>query len=230
MGIQYDAFIRTTDAKHEGVVRAILDRVWEKGDIYKAKYEGADHQALCFLCFLMKTSSSGVCRTTTDSMFPALSSQVCIDHLALQSAVSQDWQPICIPKLLVLMRRATRQRVLRGSHGHEPGRADVHVWQALRTATGHADGHPLVSLTLRDIYTLHAGWYCVGCEAYKDDSEMEGDHVCPTHKARCVERSEENYFFALSKYQAQIQARMHRLLSAALFEGEPNIAIDVHWP
>ena len=51
----------------------------------------------------------------------------------------------------------------------------------------------------------HAGWYCVGCEAYKDDSEMEGDHVCPTHKKRCVEREEENYFFALSKYQNQIQ-------------------------
>ena len=50
-----------------------------------------------------------------------------------------------------------------------------------------------------------AGWYCVGCEAYKDDSEMEGDHLCPTHKKRCIEREEENYFFALSKYQSQIQ-------------------------
>ncbi|EIE27159.1 methionyl-tRNA synthetase [Coccomyxa subellipsoidea C-169] len=88
MDIQYDSFIRTTDPKHATVVRAILDRVWEKGDIYKAKYEG---------------------------------------------------------------------------------------------------------------------WYCVGCEAYKDDSEMEGDHACPFHKTRCVEREEENYFFALSKYQQQIQ-------------------------
>ena len=34
---------------------------------------------------------------------------------------------------------------------------------------------------------------------------MEGDHMCPTHKKRCVEREEENYFFALSKYQSQIQ-------------------------
>ncbi len=41
MDISYDAFIRTTDAKHERVVRAILERVWERGDIYKAKYEGA---------------------------------------------------------------------------------------------------------------------------------------------------------------------------------------------
>ena len=45
----------------------------------------------------------------------------------------------------------------------------------------------------------------MGCEAYKDDSEMEGDRMCPTHKKRCVERQEENYFFALSKYQSQIE-------------------------
>lgn len=47
----------------------------------------------------------------------------------------------------------------------------------------------------------------MGCEAYKDDSEMEGDRMCPTHKKRCVERQEENYFFALSRYQSQIQVR-----------------------
>ena len=73
-----------------------------------------------------------------------------------------------------------------------------------------------------------SGWYCVGCEAYKDDSEMEGDHVCPTHKMRCIEREEENYFFALSKYQSQIQVMLgvrppvasnfaDRLLLALLF-------------
>lgn len=36
---------------------------------------------------------------------------------------------------------------------------------------------------------------------------MVDDHVCPLHRARCVERSEENYFFALSKYQKQIEVR-----------------------
>lgn len=45
----------------------------------------------------------------------------------------------------------------------------------------------------------------MGCEAYKDESEMEGDHQCPTHKAPCLQRQEENYFFALSNYQQQIQ-------------------------
>ena len=31
--------------------------------------------------------------------------------------------------------------------------------------------------------------------------------MCPTHKKRCIEREEENYFFALSRYQSQIQVR-----------------------
>ncbi len=50
-----------------------------------------------------------------------------------------------------------------------------------------------------------AGWYCVGCEQYKDDGEMAPGHVCPLHRAPCEERREENYFFALSRYQRQIE-------------------------
>ena len=40
MDITYDAFIRTTDAKHEATVKALLDAVWDAGDIYKASYSG----------------------------------------------------------------------------------------------------------------------------------------------------------------------------------------------
>jgi methionyl-tRNA synthetase len=40
MDISYDSFIRTTQARHEALVTQVLDRVWEKGDIYKADYEG----------------------------------------------------------------------------------------------------------------------------------------------------------------------------------------------
>lgn len=40
LDISYDSFIRTTDPKHELVVADILDRVWQKGDIYKANYNG----------------------------------------------------------------------------------------------------------------------------------------------------------------------------------------------
>ena len=87
--IDYDSFIRTTDPKHEELVKAVLERVWEGGDIYKAQYQG---------------------------------------------------------------------------------------------------------------------YYCVDCEEYKDEAEMDADHNCPIHRRVCQQRSEENYFFALSKYQTQLEA------------------------
>lgn len=31
------------------------------------------------------------------------------------------------------------------------------------------------------------------------------DKKCPVHRKPCVSRKEENYFFALSKYQAQLE-------------------------
>ncbi len=40
LNIKYDRFIRTTDKDHEEVVKNILQKVYEKGDIYKGKYEG----------------------------------------------------------------------------------------------------------------------------------------------------------------------------------------------
>lgn len=40
LNIDYNRFIRTTDKDHEKVVREILQRVLDKGDIYKGEYEG----------------------------------------------------------------------------------------------------------------------------------------------------------------------------------------------
>ncbi|MCM2324443.1 MAG: methionine--tRNA ligase, partial [Oligoflexia bacterium] len=40
MGISYDRFIRTSDPDHEWVVQSLVKKAFEKGDIYKAKYEG----------------------------------------------------------------------------------------------------------------------------------------------------------------------------------------------
>ena len=40
LDIDYDSFIRTTDAHHSKLVEEVLEKVWDKGDIYKAKYEG----------------------------------------------------------------------------------------------------------------------------------------------------------------------------------------------
>lgn len=40
LNIQYNRFIRTTDKDHEKIVQEILQKVYDKGDIYKGYYEG----------------------------------------------------------------------------------------------------------------------------------------------------------------------------------------------
>ena len=40
LNVEYDRFIRTTDKDHEEVVKKVLQKVFEKGDIYLGNYEG----------------------------------------------------------------------------------------------------------------------------------------------------------------------------------------------
>lgn len=58
-----------------------------------------------------------------------------------------------------------------------------------------------------DIYLgQQTGWYCVGCEEFKDERDLLDDHVCPLHFNQKTEwRDEQNYFFKLSKYQKQLE-------------------------
>lgn len=57
-----------------------------------------------------------------------------------------------------------------------------------------------------DIYRAdYEGLYCVNCEEYKDAKELNEDSCCPIHLKPCVPRKEDNYFFALSKYQKQLE-------------------------
>ncbi len=57
-----------------------------------------------------------------------------------------------------------------------------------------------------DIYLGNQkGWYCVGCEEYKDESPDTVSPTCPIHLKDLEWRDEENLFFALSKYQVQIE-------------------------
>ena len=46
LGIQYDDYIRTTEARHKEVVQAILQKLWDAGEIYLGKYGGQ----YCFGC------------------------------------------------------------------------------------------------------------------------------------------------------------------------------------
>jgi methionyl-tRNA synthetase len=54
----------------------------------------------------------------------------------------------------------------------------------------------------------YSGWYCVGCESFKQDSEIV-DGRCTLHPTRELEWVEErNWFFRLSKYQGFLK-RLH---------------------
>jgi methionyl-tRNA synthetase len=50
----------------------------------------------------------------------------------------------------------------------------------------------------------YAGWYCVGCESYKDESELLDGHVCPDHLRPVEWLEQENYFFKLSAFQDRL--------------------------
>ncbi|HQN08176.1 MAG TPA: methionine--tRNA ligase [Thermoanaerobaculia bacterium] len=57
-----------------------------------------------------------------------------------------------------------------------------------------------------DLYVAgHEGWYCVGCEAFYPEKDLE-DGKCPTHGTPPEWQKEENVFFRLSKYQEPLLA------------------------
>jgi len=55
----------------------------------------------------------------------------------------------------------------------------------------------------------YEGLYCVGCEAYYTEKELDGER-CPYGHADVEQRSEESYFFALSNYQDRLLALYDR--------------------
>lgn len=53
-----------------------------------------------------------------------------------------------------------------------------------------------------DIYQWeYEGYYCVWCEAFKKESDLTEDWLCPDHLKKPDFIKEKNYFFKLSKYQ-----------------------------
>ncbi|XP_043689247.1 methionine--tRNA ligase, chloroplastic/mitochondrial isoform X2 [Telopea speciosissima] len=57
-----------------------------------------------------------------------------------------------------------------------------------------------------DIYRAdYEGLYCINCEEYKDQKELLENNCCPMHLKPCTPRKEDNFFFALSKYQKSME-------------------------
>jgi methionyl-tRNA synthetase len=62
-----------------------------------------------------------------------------------------------------------------------------------------------------DIYLgAYEGWYCVSCEAYYTEGQLEPGKLCPTHKKEVSWLSEPTYFFRLGRYQDQLLAHIER--------------------
>lgn len=47
----------------------------------------------------------------------------------------------------------------------------------------------------------YEGLYCVGCEMYKTQSDLDENGCCPDHQIKPILMKENNYFFKLSEYQ-----------------------------
>jgi methionyl-tRNA synthetase len=66
-----------------------------------------------------------------------------------------------------------------------------------------------------DLYQgSYEDWYCVGCESFKTEKELEQPgNLCPLHKKPVERVKEDTYFFRLSKFQDQL---------LALYESHPD--------
>jgi methionyl-tRNA synthetase len=52
----------------------------------------------------------------------------------------------------------------------------------------------------------YEGWYCPRCADFKADNEIEAGNRCPIHHIELTREQEDNYFFALSAFQQQLEA------------------------
>jgi methionyl-tRNA synthetase len=95
----------------------------------------------------------------------------------------------------------------------------VDAWRALELTnddfirTTEERHHRSVQAFMQRIYDngylekgSYEGWYCVSCEAYYIEDDLVGDHLCPVHERPVEWFTEENWFFALSKFTDQLLA------------------------
>jgi methionyl-tRNA synthetase len=56
-----------------------------------------------------------------------------------------------------------------------------------------------------DLYEAdYEDWYCVGCESFKTEKELEPGNICPLHKTPVERVKESTFFFRLSKYEGRL--------------------------
>ena len=81
---------------------------------------------------------------------------------------------------------------------------EFNIWQKGSDQDHHfPSSQKLWGLCVQDIYKkAYKGLYCVGCEAFYTREDLNENGECFEHGGKKLEEiEEENYFFALSKYQ-----------------------------
>lgn len=74
----------------------------------------------------------------------------------------------------------------------------------------------------KDIYKkTYRGLYCVGCEEFYKEKELENG-LCPEHRKKPELIDEENYFFRLSKYEKDIKKIIEQNLITIIPETRKN--------
>ena len=85
LGITYDDFIRTTEPRHARVVQAVLQRLFEKGEIYFGKYGGQ----YCFGCERFYTEKEIVDGKCPDHQTPL--TYIEEENYFFRMSAYQDW-------------------------------------------------------------------------------------------------------------------------------------------
>ncbi len=51
----------------------------------------------------------------------------------------------------------------------------------------------------------YEGWYCPKCADFKAENEVDEGELCPIHHVKLTREQEDNYFFALSRFQESLE-------------------------
>ena len=52
---------------------------------------------------------------------------------------------------------------------------------------------------------VQKGWYCVGCEEFKDNPENSSTYKCPIHQKNLEWKNEENLFFGYRNIKKKLR-------------------------
>ncbi len=94
--------------------------------------------------------------------------------------------------------------------------------------------HQSVQAFLQKVYDngwiykdTYEGLYCVACEAYYTEADLEDGNLCPIHRKPVEELAEENYFFKLSAFEQPLLDWYAAHPDAVLPEGKRNEALGI---